>query len=126
MKIDPEKCISCLECIDYCPMKCILEGDEATFIDQDECVECGVCLRAAVCPTDAIYMPEEAFQYPRSIRREFSDPGVQYPTLKQGGRGTEEMKPMMLPAGTAGVNTVWPWSSAVPAPAPGYPKLKRF
>ncbi len=31
-------------------------------------------------------------QYPRSIRREFSDPGVQYPTLKQGGRGTEEMK----------------------------------
>ena len=92
MKIDPDKCISCLECIDYCTMKCILEGDEAVFIDQDECVECGVCLRADVCPEDAIYMPEESMQYPRSIRREFSDPGVQYPTLKQGGRGTEEMK----------------------------------
>jgi NAD-dependent dihydropyrimidine dehydrogenase PreA subunit len=92
MKIDPEKCISCLECIDYCTMKCILEGDEAVFIDQDECVECSVCLRADVCTVDAIYMPEESMQYPRSIRREFSDPGVQYPTLKQGGRGTEEMK----------------------------------
>jgi len=92
MKIDPEKCISCLECLDYCPMGCILEGDEATVIDQDECVECGVCLRAGVCPTDAIYLPEEALQFPRVIRREFSDPGVQYPTLKQGGRGTEEMK----------------------------------
>jgi NAD-dependent dihydropyrimidine dehydrogenase PreA subunit len=92
MKIDPDKCISCLECIDYCTMKCILEGDEAVFIDQDECVECSVCLRADVCPEDAIYMPEESMQYPRSIRREFSDPGVQYPTLKQGGRGTEEMK----------------------------------
>lgn len=92
MKIDPDKCISCLECIDFCTMKCILEGDEAVFIDQDECVECSVCLRADVCPEDAIYMPEESMQYPRSIRREFSDPGVQYPTLKQGGRGTEEMK----------------------------------
>jgi NAD-dependent dihydropyrimidine dehydrogenase PreA subunit len=92
MKIDPEKCISCLECLDYCPMGCILEGDDATVIDQDECVECGVCLRAGVCPVDAIYVPEESLQYPRVIRREFSDPGVQYPTLKQGGRGTEEMK----------------------------------
>ena len=92
MKIDPDKCISCLECIDFCTMKCILEGDEAVFIDQDECVECSVCLKADVCPEDAIYMPEESMQYPRSIRREFSDPGVQYPTLKQGGRGTEEMK----------------------------------
>ena len=92
MKIDPDKCISCLECIDFCTMKCILEGDEVVFIDQDECVECSVCLRADVCPEDAIYMPEESMQYPRSIRREFSDPGVQYPTLKQGGRGTEEMK----------------------------------
>lgn len=92
MKIDPEKCISCLECIDFCTMNCIVEGDELIYIDQDECVECGVCLRADVCPVNAIYMPEESKQYPRSIRAEFSDPGVQHPTLKQGGRGTEEMK----------------------------------
>lgn len=92
MKIDPEKCTSCLECVDYCPVNAIGEGDESTVVDQEECVECGVCLRADVCPGDAIYMPPESKQYPRLIRAEFSDPGVQFPTLKQGGRGTEEMK----------------------------------
>jgi NAD-dependent dihydropyrimidine dehydrogenase PreA subunit len=92
MKIDPEKCISCLECVDYCPVSAIREGDESAIIDQDECVECGVCFRADVCPTDAIYMPPESKEYPRVIRAEFSDPGVQFPTLQQGGRGTEEMK----------------------------------
>ncbi len=73
-------------------MNAIGEGDESTVVDQEECVECGVCLRVDVCPVDAIYMPPESKQYPRSIRAEFSDPGVQFPTLKQGGRGTEEMK----------------------------------
>jgi len=92
MKIDSEKCIACLECLDFCPMNCIAEKDNTVSIDQDECVECGVCLRAGVCATDAIYMPEESIQYPRAIRAQFSDPGVQHPSTNQGGRGTEEMK----------------------------------
>jgi NAD-dependent dihydropyrimidine dehydrogenase PreA subunit len=92
MKIDPEKCIACLECLDFCPMSCIAEKDDCVSIDQDECVECGVCLRAAVCPTDALYLPEEAKRYPRVIRAQFSDPGVWHPSTNQAGRGTEEMK----------------------------------
>ncbi len=92
MRIDPEKCISCLACVDVCPMNCIVEGNEVVSIDQDECVECSSCLRSGACPVDAIYMPEESNKYPRSIRAMFSDPRVQYPGLKQGGRGTEEMK----------------------------------
>jgi len=92
MKIDPEKCVGCLECVDFCTMNCMLEENGTVHIDQDECVECGVCLRANVCPVDAIYMPEESKKYPRSIRAAFSDPGVEHPGLAQGGRGTEEMK----------------------------------
>ena len=86
MKIDAETCILCQECFDYCPMGCIVEGKASATIDQDDCVECGVCYRADVCPVDAIYMPEESLQYPRSIRAQFSDPDVQHPKLNQGGR----------------------------------------
>jgi NAD-dependent dihydropyrimidine dehydrogenase PreA subunit len=92
MRIDPEECGGCLECIDFCPMGCILERDVGVAIDEDDCVECGVCLRAGVCPTDALYMPEESMRWPRVIRAQFSDPGVQHPGMNQGGRGTEEMK----------------------------------
>ena len=92
MKIDPDKCLGCGTCVDYCPMACIQEGDGAYCIDQDECVECGVCLRAQVCPVEAIYLPESSKEYPRYLRAAFSDPGVQFPETFQGGRGTEEMK----------------------------------
>lgn len=92
MKIDPDACIACLECIDFCPMNCIAESGETVAIDQDGCVECGVCLRAGVCPTGALFMPDESIRYPRLIRAQFSDPGVQHPSTNQGGRGTEEMK----------------------------------
>lgn len=98
MRIDSEKCVSCLQCIDYCPMGTIVEGDEGVEIDQDECVECSVCLRAEICPEDAIYMPEESTKYPRSVRAAFSDvcaPHIQFkdrPELDIRGRGTEEMK----------------------------------
>jgi len=92
LKIDHDKCISCLECIDFCPMGAILERDGIVGIDQDGCVECGVCFRAGVCTVDALYMPDESQTYPRSIRAAFSDPSVAHPQVKQGGRGTEEMK----------------------------------
>jgi len=48
----------------------IKEGDGKSVIDQDECVDCGVCIRAGVCPVDAFYFPETP--WPRSIRAMFS------------------------------------------------------
>lgn len=92
MRIDPDKCTSCLTCIAYCPMDCIAEGDDGTAIDEAECVDCGVCRNVEVCPEEAFYMPAEAFEYPRAIRMQFSDPSVQHPNLKAWGRGTEEAK----------------------------------
>lgn len=92
MKIDAVKCVGCMACKPYCPVGCIFEEEKKAFIVQDECVECSVCLRADVCPVGAIYMPSESFEYPRAIRMQFSDPGVQHPNLKAWGRGTEEAK----------------------------------
>lgn len=92
MKINTEKCIGCGRCADYCMLKCISKNGNSYQINEEECVDCGVCLRADVCSRNAIYMPEENFQYPRAVRMQFSDPGVQHPSLKAWGRGTEEAK----------------------------------
>ncbi len=92
MKIDQDKCIACLECIDYCPMEAIKENEEngEVFIDEDECVECGCCLKAEVCPCDAIWQPQ--LDWRRRLRAEFSDASVPHPLTGIRGRGTDEMK----------------------------------
>jgi len=90
MKIDPEKCLACLDCIDYCPVGAIKEAAEEVYIEQDECVECGVCLKVQACPNDALYQLE--LQWPRVLRAQFSDPRVVHPTTQVYGRGTDETK----------------------------------
>lgn len=81
-----------MECIDFCPMGIIFEGDSVAEIDRDECVECGACLRAEVCPQDAIFQPEEDRAHPRLVRSLFSNPCAKWPGSVGQGRGTEEMK----------------------------------
>ena len=84
-----DTCIGCSSCIPYCPMGAIRLGDEKAEIDDDECVECNTCLRSNTCPTDSLIEPE--LEWPRSLRRIFSDPAGQGPKLTYG-RGTMEMK----------------------------------
>lgn len=81
-----------------------IHTDNSTMatIDQDECVECGVCLRSGVCKTEAIYWPE--LEWPRAVRQAFSAVLIGYGALRKagvmgydrpdagGGRGTNEMK----------------------------------
>jgi len=90
MKIDPELCIACEACIVYCPMGAISMQDDVAAVDQDECVECGICLRSGSCPVDAFV--EEKLPWPRQIRAEFSNPLVPHHSTGGGGRGTEEVK----------------------------------
>ncbi len=98
MLINKETCIGCGKCVPYCPMEAIIlhkKDKEKRIkpyaeIDLDECVECSVCLRAEVCPTDAIY--EKELKWPRTLRKTFSDPLCVHEDTDIPGRGTEEMK----------------------------------
>jgi NAD-dependent dihydropyrimidine dehydrogenase PreA subunit len=86
MRIDPDRCSKCGDCIPYCPVGALRAGD----IDQIECVECGVCLRSGICTTNAILKTELA--WPRSIRAAFSDPKSTHAETGIRGRGTNEVK----------------------------------
>jgi NAD-dependent dihydropyrimidine dehydrogenase PreA subunit len=90
MKIDPEVCIACEACIPYCPMEAISMKDDVAIIDQDECVDCAVCLKSGVCPVDCIIF--EPAPWPRSLRDTFSNPRTTHKSTGIAGRGTEEMK----------------------------------
>ena len=91
MRIDPDTCVGCGQCVPYCPMGAIhLNDEDVSEIDWDECVECGVCLRNADCPVDAIVETENP--WPRSVRGFFSNPLAEHKETRIPGRGTEEMK----------------------------------
>ena len=92
MYIYPDKCIKCKICVSYCPMECIKESENYMEIDLNECVECGICLRNANCPTGAIY--QTSLEMPRAVRKAFSDPFAKHKNIKikHMGRGTEEIK----------------------------------
>jgi NAD-dependent dihydropyrimidine dehydrogenase PreA subunit len=90
LRIDPEICIACEACLAVCPMTAINMQDEVAVIDQDECVDCGVCRRSGVCPVDCIIY--EPALWPRAVRVAFSDPFAEHKVTGLPGRGTEEVK----------------------------------
>ena len=98
MLIDREICIGCGSCVPYCPIEAIILHEDCqgkkqkTYakINPEDCVECSVCIRASVCPTDAI--KEQELEWPRILRKAFSDPLYVHKGTDVPGRGTEEMK----------------------------------
>lgn len=91
MFIDKDRCKRCLDCLPVCPMGAIVLENKQVKIDDEECVECGVCQRFGICKEDAICQVEK-IPYPRVVRAAFSDPLVTHANTGVGGRGTEEMK----------------------------------
>ena len=121
MRIDPKRCVECANCVAVCPMGAISidPSIRRAVIDEDECVECFACYRGMsmerlnptlirfirrtlglfrfrfdpepdVCPTSAI-IPEE-LEWPRMVRRVFSDVLMTHESTGILGRGTEEVK----------------------------------
>jgi len=121
MQVDQRKCVACSNCVPICPMGAIYidPAMNRATVNEDECVECFACYRGMskehlnptlvrtirgflkllrirfdpepdVCPTSA-FAPEE-LQWPRSIRRAFSDPCIPHESTGVYGRGTEEVK----------------------------------
>jgi len=121
MRIDPNKCVACGNCTYVCPMGAIYIDPEIkrATVDHNECVECYACFNGLsqehlnptlvrtlrklfqlvrlrfdpepdVCPT-AAFAPED-LQWPRVVRRAFSDPRVPHESTGVQGRGTEEVK----------------------------------
>ena len=91
MKID-DSCTRCRQCIPYCPVAAIVydEGEDLVYIDQDGCVECGVCRNSRICPVDAFYQPE--LMWPRTLKAKWSSVVYVHPETNIQGRGTDEMK----------------------------------
>lgn len=120
MHIDGAKCIGCANCVAVCPMGAIFVGDNGLAeIDREACVECQACYRGMsrenlpqqptrfirgglaifrlrfqpdpdICPTGAITRDE--LDWPRLLRRVFSDPLMPHESTGIGGRGTMEVK----------------------------------
>jgi len=121
MRIDPDKCVACGNCTYVCPMGAIYIDPviKRATVDRNECVECYACFNGLsqehlnptlvrtlrklfqlvrlrfdpepdVCPT-AAFAPE-TLEWPRVVRRAFSDPRVPHESTGVQGRGTEEVK----------------------------------
>lgn len=89
--INPDLCNGCKVCLMYCPLGVIrMEGNKAV-IDQENCVECYVCTRKAVCAKKAI-SPSEIKTKGRELRHFLSDPTETKAATGVPGRGTEESK----------------------------------
>ncbi len=88
--IDSSACIGCGECVTICPMGAIVSEGGETWIEPDECAECGTCSRTRICPVEAIR--PGVLSWPRTLREVFSNPLAPHKATGVPGRGTEGIK----------------------------------
>ena len=92
MLIRQDLCVGCGRCQPFCPVRAIHFEGLKSSVDQEVCYECGTCLRSEVCPVEALEESPHVFEYPRALRKYFSDPTATHASTAIAGRGTEESK----------------------------------
>ena len=92
MLIRQDICVGCGKCHPFCPAGAIHFEDLKSVVNQEECYECGTCLRSEICPVDAVEESPDVYAYPRALRKYFSDPIAPHALTGISGRGTEESK----------------------------------
>ncbi len=93
MRIDEAKCFGCKSCIPYCPVEAIsMQFERIASVDEEICVECGNCQRAAQEICGAFHRDEESLKWPRVLRAALSDTTFvsPLPHVKARGRGGGE------------------------------------
>ena len=138
VKINKDKCVGCANCVPVCSVGAIfIDDDGLGEINPETCVECHNCHRSLspehlppgptrlirkilksvslrfqpdpdVCPTDA-FAPED-LEWPRIVRRAFSDPMVTHESTGVHGRGTEAVSYTHLTLPTSSVMCRSRWS----------------
>lgn len=89
MLIDRRGCVGCETCG---PVQAIYMREGKADIHRDRCTECGTCARESVVPCPGECFEPEALEWPRTVRRFFSDPMATHEETGIPGRGTEESK----------------------------------
>lgn len=90
MKLEPDRCVACGDCLFICPVEAISLQKGVVAIARDQCVECGVCWWSKVCPNSVFQLEE--LPWPRVLRAMFSDPATEHKRTRLAGRGIEEIK----------------------------------
>jgi NAD-dependent dihydropyrimidine dehydrogenase PreA subunit len=96
VRINPDKCIGCLMCLEYCPAGAIRENMNdplsTVHVAEELCFECGLCQRLIICPEEAFEDSPDTAIFPRNARAYFSNPNTVHKLTLVPGRGTEESK----------------------------------
>ena len=97
-------------CVDVCPVDCIYEGERKSYINPNECIDCGAC--EIECPVEAIYDDRKAKG--DEVRTRFVADSVNFFTIVLSGREA----PLGNPGGArkvGDVGTDTPFSAEYPA-----------
>jgi ferredoxin len=91
-------------CLTDCPVDCLYEGERMTYIQPQECIDCGACV--PLCPQEAIFyehdLPEPVRHFARINEEFFAEVGSPGSAVAVDLTHTDHAEVRALPARQAG------------------------